>query len=67
MLVTSVSRSFRRSAFFPRFVFRFGVYSSYVMPSGWVVYVYHVHGRFVHVSDVSVAGSFLYFVSEFPF
>ena len=67
MLVTSVSRSFRRSAFFPRFIFRFRVYSSYVMASGWVVYVYCVHGRFIHVSDASVPGSFLYFVSELPF
>ncbi len=67
MFILSQSRSFRRSAFFPRFVFRFPVYSSYVLPCGWVVYVYCVFGRFVHVSDASVGGCFYYYVSELPF
>jgi len=67
MFILSPSRSFRCSAFFPRFVFRFPVYYSYVLSSGWVVYVYSVHGSFVHVSDVSVSGRFLYFVSSLPF
>ena len=67
MFQLSVSRSFVCSSYFPLFIFRLPVYSSYYLGCGWQVFVYRVHGRFVHVSASSVGGAFLYFVSELPF
>ena len=67
MFQHSPSRSFVCSSWFPSFIFHRPVYCSYGLPCGWVVYVYSVHGRFVHVSDAGALGHFMYFVSQLPF
>jgi len=67
MFQLSVSRSFVRASYFPLFIFQLPVYSVYRLACGWLVYVYSVHGRFVHVSSAGALGCFIYYVAGLPF